>query len=310
MKKQLFLVAMVFVMVAGKSQQDPQFTHFMFDKLSINPGFAGTNEAYCFTGIWRNQWSGLGDEPKTVLINAHAPVDFVKGGLGLTYFNDKLGWFNSNFIRLSYSYHIKNLGPGTLGVGISAGYFTHKINPQWITPDVAASIDGAIPTSTNIEGNLDFSLGAYYYASNFYAGISSTHLSEANLKTLNVKAARHYYFMGGYSHPVLNGDLDIKPNVLVKSDLASTQFDANLTVMYLKKFWAGVTWRNKDAWAPLLGYQHSFNKFGTLKVGYSYDVTTSDISNYSNGSHEIMVNYCFNIVIPKVFERSVHPRFL
>lgn len=311
MKKVLFVLFVVMSFLVSKAQQDPQFTQFMFDKLSINPGFAGTNDAYCFTGIWRNQWTGLNaGEPKTILINAHAPVAPILGGVGLTYFNDRLGWENSNFIRLSYSYHLKNLGPGSLGIGVSGGYFSKQINPAWVTPNTPASQDNSIPTSRDAEGAIDFSFGAYYYASNFYAGLSATHLSESDLTTLNVKAARHYYFMGGYSYEnLMNGDLALKPNVLVKSDLASTQFDVNLNVMYKNTFWVGATYRFNDAIAPLVGIQRSVGP-GTLKFGYSYDVTTSDVSNYSNGSHEIMLNYCFNISIPPSNERSVHPRFL
>lgn len=312
MKKGLVLIAVLAFFTKGNAQQDPQFTQFMFDKLSINPGFAGTNDAYCFTGIWRNQWTGLNaGEPKTILINAHAPVAPLLGGVGLTYYNDRLGWENSNFIRLSYSYHMNNLGPGNLGIGASVGYFSKSYNAVWLTPSGGNGTgDNAIPTTTTPEGALDFSFGAYYYADKFYGGISATHLSQSQLTTLNVQSARHFYFMGGYNYDALmGGDLELKPNVLVKSDLASTQFDLNLNVMYRKLVWVGVTYRLKDAVAPLIGIQKEVGP-GMLKFGYSYDVTTSDINNYSNGSHEIMLNYCFNISINRPFERSVHPRFL
>lgn len=317
MKKQLIIAATLLAFVGAKAQQDPQFTHFMFDKLSINPGSAGANDAYCFTGIFRNQWTGFGaGEPQTVLVNAQAPVSILKGGVGLTYFNDKLGWEDNNLIRLSYSYHLKNIGPGTLGIGASVGYFQKKINPAWITPDAGAGTgpgqDASIPTSKDAEGAMDFSFGAYYYASNFYAGISATHLSQSQLKTLNVESIRHYYLMGGYTHTILNGDLDLKPNLLVKSDISSTQLDVNFNVLYKKFVWLGVTYRNQDAIAPMFGVQFTPGKAvpGTFKLGYSYDATTSDINNYSSGSHEVMLNYCFNISINKPFERSVHPRFL
>jgi hypothetical protein len=42
----------------------------------------------------------------------------------------------------------------------------------------------------------------------------------------------------------------------------------------------------------MLGYQYKPNEKSMLKIGYSYDVTTSRLKNYSSGSHEIMLNYC------------------
>ena len=308
MKKAFIVFVAVFCAQIADAQQDPQFTHFMFDKLSINPGFAGTSDAYCVTVLSRNQWSGFDQAPKTTLINAHAPVSMLKGGLGFTYFNDQLGWENNNLFRLSYSYHLNNIGPGNLSLGASAGYFTKSFNPAWVTPDVPATTDGSIPTARGAEGAMDFSFGAYYYASNFYGGISATHLSESNIATLNVKTSRHYYLMGGYDY-ALNGDISLKPNVLLKSDLVSTQFDLNITVMFKQSVWAGVTYRLNDAISPMAGYQKQIGP-GVVKVGLSYGVTTSAIKNYSSNTWELMANYCFNLSSSSPLQRSVHPRFL
>ncbi len=47
-----------------------------------------------------------------------------------------------------------------------------------------------------------------------------------------------------------------------------------------------------------------------LKIGYSYDVTTSKLKNYSSGSHEIMLNYCIAIVKPPDVQIYRNVRFL
>jgi hypothetical protein len=51
------------------------------------------------------------------------------------------------------------------------------------------------------------------------------------------------------------------------------------------------------------------NIIENLRLGYSYDITNSPIKNYSNGSHEVTLGYCYKIKkkIPPIF-RNV--RFL
>ena len=41
------------------AQQEPQFSQYMFNRLSYNPGYAGSNGAICFTGFYRSQWMGI-----------------------------------------------------------------------------------------------------------------------------------------------------------------------------------------------------------------------------------------------------------
>ena len=134
MKKILIALVLSSVGFASMAQQDVQLTHFMFDKLSVNPGYAGLNNAICGTFVGRYQWVKFDGAPKTGLLNVHMPVKVLRGGLGLTYYNDKLGFETNNIARLHYSFH-KSVGVGTLGIGASVGLISKNISATWITPD-------------------------------------------------------------------------------------------------------------------------------------------------------------------------------
>jgi type IX secretion system PorP/SprF family membrane protein len=291
------------------SQQDPQFTHYMFDKLSVNPGYAGLNQAICATAIYRQQWASFDGAPQTMLLNVHAPIRAIRGGLGFTYFNDKLGFESNNIARLSYSYH-QVIGVGTLGIGLSGGIVNKSISANWVTPDGTPwSSDPNISDPSSNATVADFSMGLFYKTNKLYMGLSATHLSESDLSDIHIQTARHYWVMAGYNFNVAP-DWDVMPSVMAKSDAASTQIDVNVRVLYKQMVWAGVSYRVADAIAPMVGYQTPIGDAGTLKIGYSYDVTTSQLNSYSNGSHEVMVNYCFNLEKDPPVAKSKNPRFL
>ena len=301
MRKTLTLLAFALTGFVSTSvaQQDPQYTQFMHAKLSYNPAFAGTNGAMCFGALYRQQWVNFPGAPKTGLFMFDTKLNTF--GLGLTVLNDQLGFDNTTMARLSFAFH-RNLGPGLFSVGIDAGVLQKKINGGFIAPQTlndpsipsntvtgAAPIDRAVP---------DFGAGLYYTIPNkMYVGISTSHIAAQDIKaaqdqpagiSLNFQMARHYYIMGGYTF-MINPDHSLTPNIKVKSDAASTQLDVNLTYMMKNMVWLGVSYRNQDAIAPMLGYMAPFG----LKIGYSYDVTLSKIKGYSAGTHEIMLGYCF-----------------
>ncbi|MEZ4738711.1 MAG: type IX secretion system membrane protein PorP/SprF [Flavobacteriales bacterium] len=286
------IVVGLVVASASFAQQDPQLTQYMFDRLSINPAVAGTSGELCFTGFYRQQWSGFDGAPKTGLFNAQMPIAKISSGVGLSFYTDELGQQKSNFFRASYSFHRK-VGVGTLGIGVSAGMLAHTLGNKWIARD-PVSDDAAIPTNGQSDSGFDLGAGIYYTSPTFYIGFSSTHLTEAELTDVSIQAVRHYFVQAGYDWAI-NGDKKyvLQPSTLIKSDGTSTQFDLNATFLYNNQVWLGVTYRTEDAIAPMIGYQHQLpNKKSMLKIGYSYDVTTSTLKNYSSGSHEIMLNYC------------------
>jgi len=312
MKKLLIALAFVLGLQNVNSQQDYQFTHYMFDNLSFNPGYAGLTQSICGTMIFRQQWSGFNGSPTTGLVNVHAPVQLLRGGIGLTYLNDQLGFEKNNIARLSYSYH-QAIGVGTLGIGVSAGIVQKSLNATWITPDQGAGyIDGTDPgiaLSNASDMVPDFNFGLFYRTNQLFMGISATHLGGLEMDDLNVKNVHHYWITAGYNYDI-DQTWKLRPSVLIKSDAASTILDLNVNVLYKDMIWAGATYRLGDAIAPMLGYQHKFTNSATLRIGYSYGITTSQLGNYNNGTHDIMLNYCFNLEKPPILQKSKNPRFL
>lgn len=312
MRKIILSVSSLLIGATAFSQQDFQFTQYMYDRLSYNPGFAGIDGKICATGFFRQQWSGFEGSPQTMLLNVHGPVRAIRGGLGLSVFKDNLGQFNDTYARASYSFHLGGIGPGTLGIGLAGGIVSKSLAFNWLPPDGVTTIttDNAIPDAAVAQTTYDLSLGLYYQAPTFYVGLSSTHLSESDMTTLGYLNKRHYYVLAGYNYLLPgSGDWMLKPSVLVKSDASSTQMDFTMRVMWKQMVWVGLSYRLQDALPILIGYQKPVNN-GMIKIGYAYDLTLSEIKNYSKGSHEFMINYCFNINKPPVVQRKKTVRFL
>jgi type IX secretion system PorP/SprF family membrane protein len=320
MKKIFLACAVLISAIQMFGQQDPQFTQFMYDRLSVNPGFAGSQNAICATLLGRRQWAGFAGQPNTALLNVSAPIESIKSGVGASVYLDELGPLSTTMLRLSYAYHLKITGATKLGLGVSAGLLNSTMNNDWIAYNFSSdgvnqgigtgAGDQSIPQFRERATTFDAAFGAYLYNPKYYVGLSATHLNQGNLDPMNIQVKRHLYLMGGYNFE-LAPEWVVTPHILAKTDLASTQFDANATVMYNNTLWVGVTYRLEDAIAPMAGYQYQFpNGKSTLKIGYSYDITASQLNQYSSGSHELMLRYC--MIIEKPLPKRVYknPRFL
>ncbi len=295
MRKLLFSAIGTAFSVFLYAQQDPQFSQNMHNRLFPNPGVAGSNNAICGTLLGRQQWMGFTGQPKTYLLSVHAPVRLLHGGAGLSIAQDELGNEKTFGLKAAYAYRL-TIGIGELGIGTAAGMVNKSIGSDpWKAND---QNDLVIPQNNSGKTGFDLDFGLYYKTPALFLGLSTTHLTQSQLKdagkNLNYKVARHYYVMAGYNHNFKSFPLALQPMVFVKSDAASTQVDINVVAIYNNLVWVGVSYRVQDAIAPMVGVQKDLGP-GTLKFGYSYDVTTSILKQYSSGSHEIMLGYCFNM---------------
>ena len=301
MKRTIFSLS--FLLIAGLvfSQQDPQFSQNMFNKLANNPGYAGSNQAICATILHRSQWMGFDGAPKTLNLSIDAGIPAIHGGVGLNIVKDDIAAFSNLGLQLTYAYRT-DLGAGQLGAGLSLGMFQSGADGGWFDP--AQSGDAAIPTGDVKGSAMDFGFGVYYNTQDVYIGISTSHFTEPTIEWSNsqMELARHYFLIAGYAHE-LNPMFTLNPSIYLKSDGSSSQLDINTNVLYNNKLWGGVSYRLDEGLIALLGMHITDN----LKFGLAYDVVLNQIG---NNSIEVMLGYNFKVNYNKAVSKYKNPRFL
>ncbi len=315
-----YLLTLLLIGTFGLSyaQQDKLLTHFIYDKMSLNPGETGLDDGICGTMIYRNQWDKVSGAPNSFIFNVEANLQGllpIPGGLGLSVYHDAIGFMRQNSALLNYSFPVYT-NYGTLGIGVGLGLINIGMQPDWVPP--TSLYDASLPIGFSKSG-FDVNFGLYWRGDQgYYAGLSSTHLSSTRLsESFNVgglpgiqsyTAARHYYFMGGYRHPQNIGPGQIEGNLLLRTDLV--KFSSDINARYIVEtnsgleIYGGLTYRTSDAIAIMLG-----GSMNNWSGGYSYDYTVNKLSSISNGTHEVFVKYCY-FIPPPPKTPSKHPRWL
>jgi type IX secretion system PorP/SprF family membrane protein len=312
MIRTVLIVFLTFLLKEGLAQQDPQFSQYMYNQLNYNPGSAGSKDAICMSALSRQQWVGLKGAPATSVFTVNAPVRPFKinSGVGVSVLTDKLGYNKNVGIKLAYAYRMDvNNGTGKLAFGISGGILNTAFNAEWHPPTDPATEDPSIPDANDSGTAFDLGFGTFYKTDNLYFGLSATNLLENPIQ-YKTKGSyvnkRNFYLTSGYNLTLRNPQFDLQPSILIASDLVSSSVDLNMVLLYNKRIWGGVTYRLKSAIIGMVGIELS----NGLRVGYSYDLSASELHKYNNGTHELMIGYCFNIVKEKIPHKNRSVRFL
>ncbi len=304
----LKLVALAVILLSSIwlcAQQDPQFSQYMFNPLSINPGYAGSRGVLNGALVYRNQWVSFPGAPKTQVLAINAPMSKGKVGLGFEMIRDQIGPKTSVGGYFSYSYRIP-LGKGKLAFGLGAGILNYRMNWDIITyKDAADPYDQLTSDSQMLP---DFKFGMYFNNKKFYTGISFTHLNRAQYgyslgnDGAVAKLHPHGFFTIGRAFE-MNSNFTFSPSIISRYVVGSliASVDLNLNFRYKEAFWFGASFRSEKSVIVLA--QYSINE--KFKVGYSYDVPFGKLRNYHSGSHEIMLGYDLNL-----FQSEIQsPRF-
>jgi len=298
----------------GKAQYDAMFTQYMFNEMFINPAYAGSKEAMSATLLHRQQWVNFDGRPVTTSFSLHGPLEGNKMGVGLSILNEKVGVMTRNLIYANYAYRLKFADKSTLAMGLMGGLDnqTNRLNTLKISNEVGAPVDPQFANTPNVVAP-NFGAGLYYNTKTLYVGLSIPRMIDnkvkfgndgsTTLKTTRLKASLFtYYLTAGYLF-TLNDEFKLRTNVMMKAVInAPAQVDLGANLLIRDFIWAGLNFRTGSALSLILGCQ--VNK--QFLVSYSYDYGVNRIQKYSQGSHEIVLNYLFSftgrkIITPRYF---------
>ncbi len=271
----------------ANAQQLPQFSQFRFAGIGFNPAFAGSNPYFNAMAIHRSQWTGINDAPRTYLMGIHAPSASGKMGFGGTVFTDAVGPTRRVGGQGTYAYHLQVSEGSKLAFGLSFGFTQFSIDGSQIT--LREQGDQAALPGMQAELKPDAAFGALWYGENWHVGLSANQLFNNRLDFFpgdgEGRMSVHYFLTAAYNFQV-GQNFGIEPAVLVKYvQPVPPQIDMAARVIYKNELWLGASYRNGDAASIFAGY----DIMEYLTLGYSFDVSTSEIRHYAEGSHEIFV---------------------
>lgn len=293
MRKICILLVVLLPGFASFAQQIGQFSQYMLTDYIINPAFAGSRDYFDVRSINRYQWAGLQDAPRTFNLSVNGPLRNENMGLGGSLFTDVAGPTRRTGLQFSYAYHLRVGTTGRLGFSLSAGLLQFGIDASRLK--LIDQNDPALFTTLRSKTLFDAKLGILYHTPDWFIGFTAPQLlqNRADLFATGNQLARledHYLLMGGYTFD-LGNDIVIKPTFLLKYvHPAPLAFDLSARAIWRETVHAGLSYRHKEAIALMAGYE--FRQ--TISVSYAYDITTSNLKNYSTGTHEFVLGFRFN----------------
>jgi type IX secretion system PorP/SprF family membrane protein len=296
--KKIMIIVLLFVGSATFAQQDVLFTQYMYDKLELNPAYAGSQELFAMDMLTRIQWVGIQGAPRTTSFTAHTPLKNPHIGLGFEAIRDELGPSIDYGVMGSFAYRV--IFPTTkLCFGVAAGIKYADIDWSALDPKDGNDFELNNQVKNKVVPDVDF--GIYYYGSQFYVGVSSKHLlqnqmivastSPTDTKNSYTKLLRHFYGMAGGVFP-LGDNVMFMPSILCKYvENAPFQVDLNASFMIYNVLTLGAFYRT----AAAVGLLAEVNITKNLTFGYSYDIWFNSLQQYNKGSHEIHLGCYFDL---------------
>lgn len=293
------LITVAFTITTAFSQ-DPEFTQFYANPLYLNPAFAGSAQCPRLILNYRNQWPGIENAFQTYSGSFDRYVKQLSGGLALQLVRDGSGQgtFQTTSVSASYAYHTPINKKISLSAGFKAGFLQKSIDWAALTyGDMIDKNKGFVYESSeqagvNSRSNVDFSAGVMAFSKKAFVGFAVNHLTQPKigLTDNNTRLFRRYTGHAGVTIPIGGenfSDLSLSPNVLFTYQNTFRQLNVGL---YVKKGFltVGLWYRSEDAMIILIGIETA-----KYKIGYSYDITISQLADRSAGAHEVSFTFQF-----------------
>jgi len=285
-----FIAIVTLFSFSAKAQQNIVTAQYLYNGLLINPAYAGSHVQLSATLTYRNQWVNFDGAPITATLGMHSSFYKGKVGIGALVTSDRIGSYTNTGVFGSYAYIIKNRTGGTFSMGLQVGANNYKADYSSLA--LRSGIDPRFVNVSEIKPNVG--AGVFYYDKKKFFGfsvpglISYDKLFNNSLAPLYVP--RFYYLNGGLNLRVnpRSDKIMLHPSFLLRiQDGTPISADFNLNLVFDEQVSIGSSYRTGDGVTSFVNLKITEK----LSVGYFYDWITSDVKNYSRGSHELMLNF-------------------
>lgn len=304
MKLKITIFGFLLLSAVGYSQQEAQYTQYMYNTANINPGYAGSRGVLSILAMHRTQWVGLDGAPVTNTLTASSPVTS-RLGLGISIVNDRLGPSTENTFTADVSYAIPVSTNYKLAFGLKAT--ANLLDVDFNKLNAFNPNDPLNKGRTNIDNKFFPNVGAglYMYSNKGYLGASVPYMLERkyynNDTQFTASERMHLHVIGGYVFD-LTDDIKFKPSTLIKVVKgAPLQVDLSANFLFNEKLTLGLAYR----WSAALSAMAAFQISDSWLIGYAYDRETTRLGSFNSGSHEIFLRY----ELFKKYDKIVAPRF-
>ncbi|WP_163401423.1 PorP/SprF family type IX secretion system membrane protein [Flavobacterium fluviatile] len=287
--KKVFTIISMLSVFCAFAQQEPQYTQYMYNTLTVNSAYAGSLGHLAITGIYRTQWVGIEGAPDTQSLTIDSPVG-KNVGLGLSIVSEEIGPSEEQYVDANFSYTIQSGETHQLSFGIKGG--GRVLNIDW---SKGSYKDPDVQFRENITNKFLPVLGAglYWHGERDYIGLSVPNFMTKERYQYDdiaedlINERIHVYLIGGIVFD-LSAHTKFKPATMVKYVAGApliADFSANF--MFNNAITLGASYRTGDSVSFLASLQIT----PQILVGYTYDYTTTELQNYNNGTHEIMLRF-------------------
>lgn len=296
-------------------QQQQLYTQFMYNKMSLNAGFAGNENYLNASLIYRDQWNGFPGAPQAQVLTVNLPRLGNRIGIGVNFERQTIGITEKITYEIAYAYKFF-LGSGTLSMGMNVGgrnYIQDYTDTRlFAIQDI--KLDPSIPLTQQSRSILNAGFGVYYNNNRMYFGASLPRMIKADLdfdnNNLFSTEVRHLFLMTGATF-IINNDLRMTPQLLFRAaENSPWAMDLNASLTWKEVYSAGLTYRTGGSQGDLgesidLIFGIQLNE--RLMLGFAYDITLSKIRTIDNGSLEMIL--CYNFIPKKIKTIVVNPRY-
>jgi len=279
----LVIVLLLLGIFPACAQLNPFQTMYFQNKYIYNPAMAGLEKGLSLDLDYMQQWSSFPGTPRTESFTADfQPVN--KVGIGLNVNNDQAGLIKSTRVMGTYAYHLPLSDNNEhLSFGVSLGINDSRVNYNDINGDVT---DQELAQYNQLKPYVDGDFGIAYTNNRFYIGSALPNIRSAFFKSSDQRfdADRLLYIVAAsYKFPLQaeGGGFVLEPTAAYRVVKGySNIFDVGFNFA-MNNY--GIYFQTIYHTSQSMGLGFGLDQH-TYGINFSYDLVTSALSNYVNGT--------------------------